>query len=109
MLKNVRGDGMGYKHSNHMLGSKLWSQAERTTTTDTNIQIHLPAVRDRLASYTADPVMAGLMAGAQAWLDQQRATHLTPANRKRWDIRKQLERKLAKQAAALPNPQQVPS
>ncbi len=108
MLKNVRGDGMGYTHSNHMLGSKLWSQAERTTTTDTNIQTHLPALQARLAAYAADPVMAGLMAGAQAWLDMQRETHLTPANRKRWDIRKQLERKLAKQAAAQTNPQQVP-
>jgi hypothetical protein len=85
-----------------MLGSKLWSQAERATTTDTNIQAHLPAVQARLATYAADPVMADLMSGAQAWLDRQRETHLTPANRKKWDIRKQLERKAAKLAAAQP-------
>lgn len=100
MLKNIRGDGMGYTHSNHQLGSKLWAQAERTTTTDTNIQAHLPAVQARLADYTADPVLGPLMTGAQAWLDQHRKTHLTPENRKKWDNRKQMQRKLARQAAA---------
>ena len=100
MLKNIRGDGMGYTHSNHQLGSKLWAQAERTTTTDTNIQAHLPAVQARLAAYAADPVLGGLMTGAQVWLNQHRDTHLTPENRRKWSNRKQLERKLARQKAA---------
>ena len=100
MLKNIRGDGMGYTHSNHQLGSKLWAQAERTTTTDTNIQTHLPAVQARLATYAADPVLGGLMTAAQNWLNTHREVHLTPDNRRKWDNRKQMERKLARQKAA---------
>ncbi len=87
MLKNVRGDGMAFAHGNHVLGSKLWTLAESSAVTDRSIQRYLPAVRARLATYRADPVLSRLMDAAQDWLVQQRETYLTAENRAVWDRR----------------------
>ena len=87
MLKNVRGDGMAYLHGNHVLGSKLFAQAEREEVADTTIQRHLPAVQARLAQYAADPVLKDLMAEALVWLGNQRAQYFTPENLAVWDRR----------------------
>lgn len=87
MLKNIRGDGMAYLHGNHVLGSKLYSLAERDVIADTSIQRHLPAVQTRLAQYAADPVLKNLMADALDWLAKQRSQYFTPQNLAVWDRR----------------------
>ncbi|OYU39578.1 MAG: hypothetical protein CFE33_09395 [Pseudorhodobacter sp. PARRP1] len=94
LLKNIRGDGMAKKHANHVLGSKMWTIAERATGEDRSIQRHLPSVTARLAAYDADAALHDLQKTALVWLEQQRATHLTPENRKLWDQRRKRPKKV---------------
>ena len=95
LLKNIRGDGMAKQHANHVLGSKIWTIAERATGEDHSIQRHLPNVTARLTAYDADPQLHDLHKTALVWLAQQRDTHLTAENRKLWDQRRKHTKRVA--------------
>ena len=95
LLKNIRGDGMAKQNANHVLGSKMWTIAERATGEDRSIQRHLPKLNARLAAYGADPQLHHLHETALAWLEKQRHTHLTAENRKLWDQRRKRPKKVA--------------
>lgn len=95
LLKNVRGDGMGRTTDKYFLGSDNWHRHDRNRAEDRSIQVHLPALRERLAALRADPEIARLEHAAQDWFADHRRRHLTPENRAAWTVT---------QAATTPEP-----
>ena len=85
LLKNDRGDGQGKQgETKYHLGSQWHRRANRNDTEDDSMIRHLPAIRQHLKTWRADPELAMAERQCQSWFVARRAAILTPANRALW-------------------------
>lgn len=84
LMKNHRGDGMALQTKKYYRNSRHWRRCNRNEVEDRSILRHLPALRERLAGYLADPLLAELDAAAFDWFVRRRDAILTEEQVRLW-------------------------
>lgn len=89
LLKNDRGNGMGYDSRKYYRNSNFFRRNNKNGMQDLGIQRHLSAVKQELQLYLDDPVLGPLQDQALDTFRRRRDHVLTPENLAAWEIPRQ--------------------
>ncbi|WP_323770514.1 glycosyltransferase family 2 protein [Antarctobacter sp.] len=85
LMKNDRGDGQGRQgDTKYHLNSPWHRKANRNEVEEPWLADRVPALRETLAEWRADPAIATAEKACQDWFNDSRARLLTPQNRAAW-------------------------